>query len=289
MRFIGSIVGASETICYARPVRSSCVFQAVSKRHSSTAKLTVRLGGGVDYHPNTLGAKGPSAVLTEETLKKVASAKTSPYRMSSAMVLSRPPMLTRDLTEFEKAYFFYQKRLDKRLALPFNQEFYFREGTLSKEEWIRKQAKLDKYNPKGYDAWMDELMIGQKPKDDEEMTFEELIKNTVTGEEITEHDTEEEIAAKKALDKPLERVNKAELEGDERTLNRKMSRTVYLLVQTKGLDGDVWTFPQVDLTKKENLGTVRALPNFSILSKCRFLGPQILTDLSFFFLQFRPL
>ena len=60
------------------------------------------------------------------------------YTINAGVVLSRPPQITRDLTPFEKAYYFYQKRLNERLALPFTKYFYFRRGTPSDEDWKQK-------------------------------------------------------------------------------------------------------------------------------------------------------
>ena len=69
---------------------------------------------------------------------------TSPYgdyTLKAGILLSRPPILTRSLHPFEKAFFFYQKRLQERLALPFTRYFYFKKDTPADTDWKIK-AKL---------------------------------------------------------------------------------------------------------------------------------------------------
>jgi len=194
----------------------------------------------------------------------------SPYKLAASICLSRPPMLTRDLSAFEKAYYFYQRRLDKRLALPFTRWQYYKEKTLLHDEYKRKQKELAKYNSYGPDGWKDELMLGEKPMADEEMEFEDYVRNTITGEELDTGGVvgEEagEVASKKTLDKPLSRISQADIDHDVKSLNRAMSRTLYLLVKRAGREHDVWKFPQADVEGRENLRQV-CLPvsTFSLL------------------------
>ncbi|KAJ6263224.1 54S ribosomal protein L17 [Drechslerella dactyloides] len=178
----------------------------------------------------------------------------SDYQLAASVVVSRPPILTRELTPFEKEFFFYQRRLDKRLVRPFVRGFYFKRGTLAFDEWRAKRKDMKVYDP--YDrhtGWADELRYGDKPGDDEDMGYEELVKYTVSGEDISASDTEEEIAAKKTMTKPLPRETDADVAGDVRSLNRMLSRTLYLLVKRGDRADDVWKFPQANLEDKENL------------------------------------
>ncbi|KAF3924858.1 hypothetical protein ABW21_db0204706 [Orbilia brochopaga] len=176
------------------------------------------------------------------------------YQLAASVVVSRPPILTRDLTPFEKEFFFYQRRLDKRLVRPFVRNFYFKEGTLAFDEWRAKRKGMQVYNP--YDrewGWADEMRYGEKPGDDEDMSYEDLVTYTVSGEDISASDTEEEIAAKKTMTKPLPRETEADATNDVRSLNRKLSRTLYLLVKRGDRQDDAWKFPQANLVEKENL------------------------------------
>ncbi|KAK6341264.1 54S ribosomal protein L17 mitochondrial [Orbilia brochopaga] len=176
------------------------------------------------------------------------------HQIAASIVVSRPPILTRDLTPFEKEFFFYQRRLDKRLVRPFVRNFYFKQGTLAYDEWRAKRKGMNVYNPYDkQDGWADELRYGDKPGDDEDMTYDDLVKFTVSGEDISASDTEEEIAAKRTMTKPLPRETEADIAGDVRSLNRMLSRTLYLLVKRGDRQEDVWKFPQANIEGTQNL------------------------------------
>lgn len=81
--------------------------------------------------------------------------------------MSRAPLLTRQLTSFEKAYHLYNRRLNERLALPFTRYFYYKKGTPGDGEWKRKvRARLTaardigNYSGYGKEAWNDEVLVG---------------------------------------------------------------------------------------------------------------------------------
>lgn len=74
------------------------------------------------------------------------------------------------------------------------------------------------------------------------------IVNKFQGEEASKKEQED---AKQQ--RPMPRITEADRTGDERSLNRALARTLYLLV--KGKDGK-WTFPGDALLKKESLHLV---------------------------------
>lgn len=175
-------------------------------------------------------------------------------------------MLTRDLPDFESSYYFYQRRLNDRLQLPFTRWFYFKKGTLADQEWKRKQAAANKYNPYGPRGWADELLAGDSSHISEDNGYQYLVDTTVTGEEdtlrmaATRAEAAKEAEAKgepfehptEIIAKPFPRISQADLENDTKSLNRKMSRTLYLLVR-KNRDEFAWRFPQSVLVGDENL------------------------------------
>lgn len=178
-------------------------------------------------------------------------------------------MLTRDIGEFEASYYFYQRRLNDRLQLPFTRWFYFKKRTLADEEWKRKQASADKYNAYGERQWADELLVGDNKHRSEDNGYQYLVDTTVTGEEEAlriagaRMEAAKEAEAKgepfeyptEIIAKPFPRVSKADLENDTKSLDRKMSRTLYLLVKKKR-DDHAWRFPQSSLVENENLRKV---------------------------------
>ncbi|KAH0559342.1 hypothetical protein GP486_004141, partial [Trichoglossum hirsutum] len=182
-----------------------------------------------------------------------ASSPRTAFRIKAGVVLSRPPQVTRDQTPFEKAFFFYQRRLNERLALPFSRYFYFKGGTPADLEWKRKQAErftpardLGVYNAYGETSWNDELLVGAK-ESEPETQVESLLKDAeVPGVESNEMG----VLKKDTAEGPMPRVTKADKEGDEKSLDRRLDRTLYLLV--KGNEGR-WSFPVSALLGKENL------------------------------------
>jgi len=196
-------------------------------------------------------------------------------------VLSRPPLLTRELTSFEKAYFLYQKRLNERLALPFSRYFYYKKGTPGDEEWkrkirARKSAARDigVYAAYGEEGWNDEVLVGDQTAEPEN-AVEALIrdaegKNIVDDTAVGDTDKDGEAVTGEArvgegqrrelqrveVERPVPRVTEADRTNDLKSLSRKLDRSLYLLVKNK--DGR-WRFPEDRVYGRENLHQVRLL------------------------------
>ncbi|KAL3467732.1 ribonuclease H-like domain-containing protein [Aspergillus heterothallicus] len=174
------------------------------------------------------------------------------YTINAGVLLSRAPQITRDLTDFEKAYFFYQKRLNERLVLPFTKYFYFKRGTPTDEDWKRKVRErqtaardIGKYNAYSKEAWNDELLVGA-PESEPEHTIETLISDA----ESTANNTSQDTSKKEEIARPHPRVTEADKKGDLQSLNRSLQRTLYLLVQAK--EG-YWKLPSSPVVAEETL------------------------------------
>ncbi|KAJ6024194.1 hypothetical protein N7540_004991 [Penicillium herquei] len=203
----------------------------------------------------TLGRRNyASAAATESTSTSPApSSSINPvYTINAGVVLSRPPQITRDLEPFEKAFYFYQKRLNERLALPFTKYFYFKRGTPLDEDWkkkiqVRQTAARDigKYNAYANDAWNDELLLGSQ-ESEPEYQVEQLVLDA----ESTANATSQDTSKKEEIPRPHSRVTEADKSGDQKSLNRLLPRTLYLLVQSK--EG-YWKFPSTPVQAQETL------------------------------------
>ncbi len=193
------------------------------------------------------------------------------YTINAGVLLSRPPQITRDLTDFEKAYYFYQKRLNERQALPFTKYFYFKRGTPVDEDWKRKIRErqtpardIGKYNAYSKEAWNDELLVGS-PESEPGNVVEALISDA----ESTANNTSQDTSKKEEIPRPHPRVTEADQKGDTRSLNRALQRTLYLLVQSK--EG-YWKLPSSPVAADETLRLVCSsrslswcLANFRVL------------------------
>ncbi|KAJ5611139.1 hypothetical protein N7510_007858 [Penicillium lagena] len=165
-------------------------------------------------------AKDASASTTFPVVKPV-------YTINAGVALSRPPQVTRELEPFEQAYYFYQKRLNERLALPFTKYFYFKRGTPADEDWKRKildrrtaARDIGKYNAYASDAWNDELLV-DAPEADPAHQVEMLVQDA----EATANATSQDTSKKEEIPRPFPRVTEADKKGDEKSLDRLLPRT----------------------------------------------------------------
>ncbi|KAI0975986.1 39S mitochondrial ribosomal protein L46-domain-containing protein [Xylaria arbuscula] len=177
------------------------------------------------------------------------------YRIRSGVILTRAPLITRALTPFENAFFFYQKRLNERLVLPFRHTFYFKKDTASDLDWRIKfeergsiaAKELGRYYAQGRNAWNDELLVGSTLSN-EERVREILLKDAEL--RVTEDGEEAPPDEVVPVKRPMERVTEADKNNDIRRLDRALDRTLYLVVQRT--DGQ-WQFPSEDVPTNENL------------------------------------
>ncbi|KAK8202124.1 hypothetical protein M8818_005650 [Zalaria obscura] len=230
---------ASDSIC------SSCLFRL------SNTPSQIRTAA-------TAAAAAPSQ--TTSTPPSAPDAATNPilhpaYQVRASVVLSRPPLLTRELHPFEKAFYLYQRRLNERLALPFTRYFYYKKGTPADVEWKRKIKQrltpardIGVYNAYGREGWNDEVLVGDQTAEPE-VQVEALIRDLEhKGEE--EGEKKETESNEMAVQRPLSRVTGADKSNDERSLDRQMERSLYLLVQNAA---GKWRFPEDTLQGREGL------------------------------------
>ncbi|KAL2797528.1 ribonuclease H-like domain-containing protein [Aspergillus keveii] len=221
------------------------VFGTVERRVCRSCKETLvrrnYASAATQINPETSSSTSPTFPVVSPT-----------YTINAGVLLSRPPQITRDLTDFEKAYYFYQKRLNERLVLPFTKYFYFKRGTPADEDWKRKVRErqtaardIGKYNAYSKDAWNDELLVGA-PESEPDHIVETLISDA----ESTANNTSQDTSKKEEIPRPHPRITEADRKGDTQSLNRALQRTLYLLVQSK--EG-YWKLPSSPIAVEETL------------------------------------
>ncbi|EXJ90954.1 hypothetical protein A1O1_04061 [Capronia coronata CBS 617.96] len=180
------------------------------------------------------------------------------FTIKAGVVLSRPPLITPDPHPFETAYYLYQRRLNERLVLPFTQYFYYKRGTPAFEQWrTKRQARggaatrdIGKYNAYTDEAWNDEVLEGDETGAPSKIV-EQLIADEGRAEEFT-GTGDPKFAG-------LKRRTEADEKNDQRSLERSLSRTLYLLVKNKKVAGqsqdesDFWKFPSGTIIGHEGL------------------------------------
>ncbi|OWO97317.1 hypothetical protein B2J93_9589 [Marssonina coronariae] len=258
---------------------SDCVSHLVSRssslssRHSSTAATALE---GVDAAPNS----SLPHLQTTPPVSASSSSHAPEYTTKAGILLSRPPLLTAPLTSFEKAFFFYQKRLNERLAMPFTPYFYFKSDTpadtdrkiKAKERNGAAARELGGYRAHGNEAWNDELLssdsdaapaegegFGKMGIAEPKYVIESLVKDAkvraVEGKdgaavEVREGEAAELGAGEVEVERPLSRFTQSDRVNDVKRLDRQLTRTLYLLVQR---ENGGWGFPVGDLGRWENL------------------------------------
>ena len=167
--------------------------------------------------------------------------------------------MTPDPHPFETAYFLYQRRLNERLVLPFTQYFYYKRGTPAYEHWRSKRREragtaardLAGYNAYSDEGWNDEVLTGNEDGKPEQIV-KKLIDEEGRAAEFTSEGGDLAFAG-------LKRTTMADEKNDQKSLERSLSRTLYLLVKTRlteGRKGSQWAFPAAPVVGQEGLKEV---------------------------------
>ncbi|KAL2016546.1 hypothetical protein VTK56DRAFT_3403 [Thermocarpiscus australiensis] len=201
--------------------------------------------------PPPLPSSPPPVTTTSSTKPAPAATDPTRYRIKSGIILTRPPLLTREQTPFEAAFYLYQKRLNERLTAPFRAPFYFKQDSAADLDWRIKLRErrgvpakdIGRYNPRGRMAWNDEVLVGSTTSDHGAGVVERLLKDA----EVRVSEDGEPIAPEEVVpvERPMPRRTEADERNDVRRLDRKMDRTLYLVVrrQVEGSEEGVWEFP----------------------------------------------
>jgi large subunit ribosomal protein L46 len=134
----------------------------------------------------------------------------------------------------------------------FTQYFYFKKGTPAFEHWrTHRRARggvaardVGKYNAYGEEAWNDEVLVGDETGKPDKIV-EQLVAEEGREEDFVGTTGEGKLAG-------LKRRTESDEKNDTRSLERSLTRTLYLLVKTKQ-NQDTWRFPSGALEGKESL------------------------------------
>lgn len=150
----------------------------------------------------------------------------------STLLLSRTPVITADLPDFQKLYYKYQKELWKRLMWTFPKWFYFREGTLAEQKY-RELNKNPVYNNPNLE------FVGGRPdiKHQRDRRFKQEVHLPKTYDTTADASMVDSLSRKIV---PNSRTTEADKVKDLASLERKLARTLYLVVSE---DGKTWKFP----------------------------------------------
>ncbi|OBA24002.1 hypothetical protein METBIDRAFT_30360 [Metschnikowia bicuspidata var. bicuspidata NRRL YB-4993] len=161
------------------------------------------------------------------------AAAVAPVQIRLTLLLLRIPVVSADLPVFQQQYYKYQNELWKRLMWTFPKWFYFREGTLAEQKY-RELNKDPVFNNPNLE------FTGGRPeiRHQRDRRFKQdvlLPKTYKEGEETTQADA----MSRKIV--PNLRTTDADRHNDESSLERRLARTLYLVVSAD--KGQTWGFP----------------------------------------------
>lgn len=174
------------------------------------------------------------------TFARTYSSPANPTILSTLLLL-RPPIVTADLPEFQKLYYRYQNELWKRLMWTFPKWFYYREGTLS-EQKFRELNKNPIYNNPNLEFPRGRPELRQQ----RDRRFKQELSLPKTYAEGADEEQLKDSMSRKVI--PNSRITKADEANDTTSLERKLARTLYLVVSED--NGTTWRFPSFANTGK---------------------------------------
>jgi large subunit ribosomal protein L46 len=161
--------------------------------------------------------------------------------VSSTLLLSRNPVITADLPKFESQYYKYQNELWKRLMWTFPKWFYFRDGTLSEQRFRQLNRDPVANNPDiEYPRGRPEIRLQRDRRFKQEVKLPKTYKEGAELENDAEQakaEASQDNLARKII--PNSRTTKADESNDLTSLERSLSRTLYLVISK----GESWILP----------------------------------------------
>lgn len=184
--------------------------------------------------------------ISQISKRSFATASTTPIK--SSLILSRTPIVTKDISEFEKLFYNYQEELERRLMWTFPKWFYFKKGTVAEREFTQAQ----KYPiPSARGVWFPNGVPDIKHGRDRRFKQDVILpKKHIELEESNSSSASSDAAELNDLDnvgrpiKPNSRITKFDESNDQTSLERKLPRTLYLLI--KESNGN-WKFPSFNV------------------------------------------
>ena len=175
-----------------------------------------------------------------------AAALSNSTPIKASLVLSRAPIVTPDVPEFEKLFYNYQEELERRLMWTFPKWFYFKKGTVAEREFTEAQ----KYPvPAQRGVWFPQGVPDLKHGRDRRFKQEVILPKKHAEVEAPEEGSTDTAAALADLDdigraiKANSRVTQFDKANEQTSLERKLPRTLYLVVKESG----AWRFPSFEV------------------------------------------
>lgn len=182
-----------------------------------------------------------SRVLGRNVLRAYSTEAAAKPVISSTLLLSRTPVISADLPAFESQYYKYNNELWKRLMWTFPKWYYYKDGTISEQAFKELNPGPVFNNPNvEFPNGRPEIRQGRDRRFKQELKLPK-----------TYGAQEDDSAAADNLSRkivPNSRTTNADQTGDLTSLERKLARTLYLVIS---LDGKKWNLPNFEMSREE--------------------------------------
>ncbi|CAH6720142.1 54S ribosomal protein L17, mitochondrial [[Candida] jaroonii] len=169
-------------------------------------------------------------------IKRFNSTVSKLPTISSTLILSRNPIITRELPAFEQQYYNYQNELWKRLMWTFPKWYYYRDGTLGDQRFKELNKPPVFNNPKlEYTEGRPDIKQLRDRRFKQVINLPKSYKQAEDGSEIVDEEIQDNLSRKI---NPNSRITKADESKDLSSLERQLSKTLYLIINENG-----WKLP----------------------------------------------
>ncbi|ABN68127.2 60S ribosomal protein L17, mitochondrial precursor [Scheffersomyces stipitis CBS 6054] len=184
------------------------------------------------------------SVLGRSFTRAYATQSSTAPKISSTLLLSRNPVVTADLNPFQAQYYKYQNELWRRLMWTFPKWFYFRVGTISEQRFRQLNKDPVSNNPDiEFPRGRPEIRHQRDRRFKQELRLPKTYKEEVEVDDAGEDTGAPGAPANDDLARkivPNSRITKADEANDKTSLERKLSRTLYLVIRN---DNNKWALP----------------------------------------------
>lgn len=178
----------------------------------------------------------------------VSSVAQGEVAIASSVLLSRIPVVTPTLSQFEEQYYHYQDELSRRLMWTFPYYTYFKRSSLQEMRYLKSQKwPVSKQDGVFYPRGVPDVRHNRERRAKQEVDLgyqQEVEESNIASEEST--------VTNVAMNS---RTTKADLENDLKSLERSLDKTLYLVVKDKENQWKLPSFqyPQDSLSGKSPL------------------------------------
>lgn len=182
------------------------------------------------------------------TIAETASKTNVSKNIMAGIVVSRAPIVTPELSAFEKAYYKYQDELERRLMWTFPSYYYFKKGSLKERQFNAAQRGPAARQP---GVWFSRGLPDIQHNRERREKQEVVIPKQKKGDDnlFSEQNESEDSLGRPIV--PNSRKTEADETNNVKSLTRALDRTLYLVVKN-GKTG-TWKFPSFNLETRSPL------------------------------------